>query len=123
MNMKAFSIFFLFLLTGYWVRAQEVPDSIRLQQRYQLANVYIASYQFDKALSELSECYIKDPKNVDYLLKIAYCHSGVRSAHTSFVLTQLLGYNQVHNYDGSWLEWSSFEGAPVEKDSLTTILE
>ncbi|UCE68355.1 MAG: sulfurtransferase [Flavobacteriaceae bacterium] len=54
---------------------------------------------------------------------IAYCHSGVRSAHTSFVLTQLLGYNQVHNYDGSWLEWSSFEGAPIEKDSITSILK
>ncbi len=37
---------------------------------------------------------------------IAYCQSGVRSAHTTFVLTQLLGYEGVKNYDGSWIEWS-----------------
>ena len=37
---------------------------------------------------------------------ITYCQSGVRSAHTLFVLTQLLGYEQVSNYDGSWIEWS-----------------
>ena len=54
---------------------------------------------------------------------IAYCHSGVRSAHTTFVLTQLLGYKNVRNYDGSWTEWSVLEGYPVKKDSVTTILE
>jgi len=53
---------------------------------------------------------------------IAYCHSGVRSAHTTFVLTQLLGYKNVRNYDGSWTEWSMLEGYPIEKDSTTTIL-
>lgn len=37
---------------------------------------------------------------------ICYCHSGVRSAHTYFVLTELLGYKNVRNYDGSWTEWS-----------------
>ncbi|MFT7234251.1 MAG: thiosulfate/3-mercaptopyruvate sulfurtransferase, partial [Cyclobacteriaceae bacterium] len=53
---------------------------------------------------------------------IVYCHSGMRSAHTTFVLTQLLGYKNVKNYDGSWTEWSSFENLPFEKDSLTTII-
>ncbi len=38
---------------------------------------------------------------------IVYCHSGTRSAHTTFVLTQLLGYKNVSNYDGSWMEWST----------------
>jgi len=38
-----------------------------------------------------------------------YCHSGVRSAHTTFVLTQLLGYKHVLNYDGSWIEWSYYQ--------------
>lgn len=54
---------------------------------------------------------------------VAYCHSGVRSAHTSFVLTQLLGYPSVRNYDGSWLEWSATEGAPIEKDSVTKMFK
>ena len=46
---------------------------------------------------------------------IAYCRIGERSAHTWFVLTQLLGYNNVRNYDGSWTEWGSIVGAPIEK--------
>lgn len=37
---------------------------------------------------------------------IAYCQSGVRSAHTTFVLSELLGFTDVKNYDGSWIEWS-----------------
>ncbi len=39
---------------------------------------------------------------------LLYCHSGVRSAHTLFVLTELLDYKNVVNYDGSWVEWSWF---------------
>jgi len=54
---------------------------------------------------------------------IVYCHTGVRSAHTIFVLTQLLGYENVRNYDGSWSEWSYFNDLPFEKDSITTILK
>jgi thiosulfate/3-mercaptopyruvate sulfurtransferase len=50
---------------------------------------------------------------------IVYCHSGVRSAHTSFILTQVLGYKNVFNYDGSWTEWSYFDDYPFEKDSIT----
>ncbi len=52
---------------------------------------------------------------------ILYCHSGVRSAHTTFVLTQLLGYQNVKNYDGSWTEWSYFNDLPFESDSITLI--
>ena len=46
---------------------------------------------------------------------IAYCRIGERSSHTWFVLTQLLGHDNVRNYDGSWTEWGSIVGAPIEK--------
>jgi thiosulfate/3-mercaptopyruvate sulfurtransferase len=46
---------------------------------------------------------------------ITYCRIGERSAHTWFVLTQLLGYPSVRNYDGSWTEWGSLVRAPIEK--------
>ena len=47
---------------------------------------------------------------------IAYCRIGERSAHTWFVLHELLGKDDVKNYDGSWTEWGSLVGVPVEKD-------
>ena len=46
---------------------------------------------------------------------IAYCRIGERSSHTWFVLHYLLGYQDVRNYDGSWTEWGSLIGAPIEK--------
>ena len=45
---------------------------------------------------------------------ITYCRIGERSSHTWFVLTQLLGYENVRNYDGSWTEYGSMVGAPIE---------
>ncbi len=46
---------------------------------------------------------------------IAYCRIGERSSHTWFVLTHLLGFSKVRNYDGSWTEWGNLVGAPIEK--------
>jgi 3-mercaptopyruvate sulfurtransferase SseA len=46
---------------------------------------------------------------------IAYCRIGERSSHTWFVLHYLLGYPKVRNYDGSWTEWGSLIGVPIEK--------
>jgi thiosulfate/3-mercaptopyruvate sulfurtransferase len=47
---------------------------------------------------------------------IAYCRIGERSAHTWFVLHELLGQPNVKNYDGSWTEYGSLVGVPIEKD-------
>ncbi|CAN5137764.1 sulfurtransferase [soil metagenome] len=46
---------------------------------------------------------------------IAYCRIGERSSHTWFVLTHLLGFSKVRNYDGSWTEWGNLVGAPIER--------
>ena len=45
---------------------------------------------------------------------IAYCRIGERSSHTWFVLRELLGYSDVKNYDGSWTEYGSLVGVPIE---------
>ena len=47
---------------------------------------------------------------------IAYCRIGERSAHTWFVLHELLGQEDVRNYDGSWTEWGNLVNVPIEKD-------
>jgi thiosulfate/3-mercaptopyruvate sulfurtransferase len=48
---------------------------------------------------------------------VAYCRIGERSSHTWFVLKELLGYPDVRNYDGSWTEWGSVIGAPIDNPS------
>ena len=46
---------------------------------------------------------------------VAYCRIGERSSHTWFVLTYLLGYDKVRNYDGSWTEWGNTVRVPIER--------
>ena len=68
-----------------------------------------------KSADALSELY--GGKGVDGSREtIAYCRIGERSSHTWFVLSQLLGYDNVRNYDGSWTEWGSIVGAPIQRD-------
>jgi thiosulfate/3-mercaptopyruvate sulfurtransferase len=67
-----------------------------------------------KPASELQELYGSQGITPDKDI-VAYCRIGERSSHTWFVLTYLLGYPNVRNYDGSWTEWGNLVGAPIEK--------
>ena len=64
---------------------------------------------------ELRQLY-KDAGLDDSKETIAYCRIGERSSHTWFVLQEILGQQNVKNYDGSWTEYGSLVGVPVEKD-------
>jgi thiosulfate/3-mercaptopyruvate sulfurtransferase len=67
-----------------------------------------------KSADELKELYDSEGVTGDKEI-IAYCRIGERSSHTWFALQELLGYSNVKNYDGSWTEYGSLVGAPVEK--------
>ncbi|MDZ4721671.1 MAG: sulfurtransferase [Roseiflexaceae bacterium] len=67
-----------------------------------------------KSKAELAELYGSQGITADKDV-IAYCRIGERSSHTWFVLTYLLGYPNVRNYDGSWTEWGNSVGLPIEK--------
>lgn len=68
-----------------------------------------------KSVEELKQLYEKENGFSPEQNIIAYCRIGERSSHTWFVLTYLLGYPNVRNYDGSWTEWGNLVGAPIEK--------
>ncbi len=67
-----------------------------------------------KSAEELKALYEGEGIGADREV-IAYCRIGERSSHTWFALQELLGYPNVKNYDGSWTEYGSLVGAPVEK--------
>ena len=89
---------------GHIPGAKSVPwgRAVRPDGTFKSANELRAIYEQEQGLSS--------DKDV-----IAYCRIGERSSHTWFVLTYLLGYPSVRNYDGSWTEWGNLVGAPIEK--------
>lgn len=68
-----------------------------------------------KSADELLKIYVEDKGISPDNEVIAYCRIGERSSHTWFVLTYLLGFPNVKNYDGSWTEWGNSVGVPIEK--------
>ncbi|MBE7531111.1 MAG: sulfurtransferase [Chloroflexi bacterium] len=91
---------------GHIKGAANVPWSRAVAEdgTFKTADDLRAIYEGEKGLSP--------DKNV-----IAYCRIGERSSHTWFVLTYLLGYPSVRNYDGSWTEWGNLVGVPIENPS------
>jgi thiosulfate/3-mercaptopyruvate sulfurtransferase len=81
-----------------WARAA-APDAT-FKRRAELEEIY------------LGEAGLKPGDDV-----IAYCRIGERSSHTWFVLTHLLGFENVRNYDGSWTEWGSAVRVPIATGS------
>ena len=69
-----------------------------------------------RSLADLRRLYL-DEQGLDAGTEvIAYCRIGERSSHTWFVLRELLGFENVKNYDGSWTEYGSLVGVPIEKE-------
>ncbi len=89
---------------GHIPGAQSIPwaRAVNADGTFKSAEELRAIYEEEKGLSSDAET-------------IAYCRIGERSSHTWFVLTYLLGYPNVRNYDGSWTEWGNLVNVPIEK--------
>ena len=91
-------------------RAGHIPTEINVP--WSKAANEDGTFKSDDELAKLyAEAGIDDSKDT-----IAYCRIGERSSHTWFALHELLGHQNVKNYDGSWTEYGSLVGVPIEKD-------
>jgi len=68
-----------------------------------------------RGAEELRQIYLGDAGLGEGDEVVAYCRIGERSSHTWFVLTHLLGFENVRNYDGSWTEWGNMVRMPIER--------
>jgi thiosulfate/3-mercaptopyruvate sulfurtransferase len=91
-------------------RAGHIPGAINVPWAQAVAED--GTFKSPEALKEL---YGSKGINDDTEEIVAYCRIGERSSHTWFVLTQILGYDNVRNYDGSWTEWGNLIGSPIKK--------
>jgi len=91
------------------LRGGHIPTAVNIPWA-KAANADATFKSADELASLYGELGITADKDV-----ITYCRIGERSSHTWFVLTYLLGYPQVRNYDGSWTEWGNCVGLPIEK--------
>ncbi|MEU0494912.1 sulfurtransferase [Mycobacterium sp. NPDC006124] len=92
-------------------RAGHVPTAINVP--WSRAANEDGTFKSDEDLAKLYEAAGLDGSKET----IAYCRIGERSSHTWFVLQELLGHRNVKNYDGSWCEYGSLVGAPIELGS------
>ncbi len=91
-------------------RGGHIPGAVNIPWALAV-NPNDSTFKPAEELKKLYESYgIAPDKDV-----IAYCRIGERSSHTWFVLTYLLGYSNVKNYDGSWTEWGNLVNAPIKK--------
>lgn len=99
------------------VRAGHIPGAIHLDWADLIE--YHGDHrikQNEKIQSKLAKFGLSEKDSI-----VVYCHSGVRSSLSTFVLREVMGYPNVWNYDGSWTEWSRNTNYPIESDSVTTI--
>lgn len=68
-----------------------------------------------KSADELRKIYVENLGYASNEPTVVYCRIGERSSHTWFVLTKLLGFSNVKNYDGSWTEWGNRVRSPIQK--------
>ena len=91
-------------------RAGHIPGALNIP--WSKAANEDGTFKSDEELRGLyGEAGLDDAKDT-----IAYCRIGERSSHTWFALHELLGHQNVKNYDGSWTEYGSLVGVPIEKD-------